>query len=233
MSDRVTTRYNWKDLVSAGLAFSKVKITDAGINALYLTDLHAFLEEGFSLNTQADGGGTNITGFSLSEKNDQLTRIYGKDVYEKLTVTDATYQTGTIYATGYYSGDVNFAEYYNNLQDQIDELLTGTSKMLLSQLSYFPVYKDRSSYGLLAFTHDSFSQANYAGLFDEIGHVYNDMHVEAGGDDLVALDNGLFYATPIPGYYERGGTQDTSVIDSTTDVDDATEIIFGRSIFGG
>jgi len=224
MSERVTTRYNYKDLVSTGLAFSEVEITDAGVDANYLTDLHAFLEEGFSLNTQADGNGTNITDFVLSEKNSQLTKVYGKNVYEKIQITNVTYQTGTIYATGYYSGDVNFAEYFNNLQGQIDELLTGTSKMLLSQLSYFPTYKDRSAYGLLAFTHDSFSQANYQGLFDEIGHIYNSMHVEAGGADLSASST-LFYATPIPGYYERGGTQDTVAIDSTTDVDASTELI--------
>jgi len=94
----------------------------------------------------------------------------------------------------------------------------------ISALISFPKYKDRSGQGYLPFTHDSFSQANYFNLFSEIGHVYNDMHVEAGGADLSASGT-LFYATPIPGYYERGGTQDTAVINSTDDVDDSTELI--------
>jgi len=215
---RVTTRYNYKDLVPTGLAFSGVEITDAGSDTFYFTDLHAILADGFSLNTQADGLGTDITGFELSEENETLTKVYGKTVYEKITITDPTYQTGTIYATGFYSGDVNFAEYYNDLQGQIDALASGTSAVLIGSLHWFPVYEDLSAYGLLSFAFDNaISQANYPALWNKIGHIYNSQHLAAGDADL-SESSTMFYPTPIPGAYNRVGVPDSVEIDGTTDI---------------
>lgn len=225
---RVTSRFNWKDIIDAGgEVFSADPIEDAGADEIYLPSLHAFLVTDFRINDQEDGLGTDLTldvDYEFAELNTKLTTEYGVEVYERIKILNVTYQTGDIWAFGKYAGDVNFAEYFNTLQAQIDALMSGTSAVLLGSKHTFFIYEDLSAYGLLAFTHASFSQANYQGLFNKIGHLFNDMHVSAGGADLSASGT-LFYATPVPGYYERGGTQDTAVIDSTADVDDATELI--------
>jgi hypothetical protein len=226
---RVTTRYNWKDIIDAGgQAFTgeDEPIEDAGSDEIYLPSLHAFLETGFRINTQEDGLGTDLTvgvDYSINELNDKLTGEYGENVYEKITVLNATYQTGTIYAFGDYAGDVSFAEYFNTIQEQLDELYNGTNQKDLGHLDYYSTYKDRPGLKPAAL-NNAVSQGSYSALFAEIGHLWNDAHVQAGDTDLSASSS-LFYPTPPPGYVTRSGIPDSDSIDATADIDDATELI--------
>ena len=102
----------------------------------------------------------------------------------------------------------------------------------VGSIKYFATYKDRSAYGYLPFAFDNaISQANYPVLFAEIGHVYNAQHVAAGDTDLSASTT-LFYPTPVPGNYDRGGIPDSEVLDSTANIDiTLNRIDIGASTF--
>ncbi len=226
---RVTPRLNWKDIVDAGgEAFTgeDEPIEDAGVLEIYLPSLHAFIETDFRLNTQEDGLGTDLTiavDYELAEINTKLTTEYGVSVYEKIKILNVTYQTGFIYAFGKYSGDVNFAEYFNTIQSQLDELYSGTNQKDLGHLDYYSTYKEREGLKPAALDN-AISQGSYPAYFAEIGHLWNAAHVAAGDADLSASGS-LFYPTPPPGFVTRSGIPDSAAIDATLDINDATDQI--------
>jgi len=95
----------------------------------------------------------------------------------------------------------------------------------VSSFKWFATYKDRAADGYLPSALDNaISQANYPVLFAEIGHIYNQAHIDAGDTD-VTIAGTHFYPTPPPGYGFRSGIPDTEVIDATADIDDSTELI--------
>jgi len=92
---------------------------------------------------------------------------------------------------------------------------------LVGSLHYFPTYSDRAGYIPFAFDN-AISQANYPELYSVVGDMYETQHTDAGD---AASGAGMFYPTPVPGYYHRTAVPDTAIIDSTDDVDDSTELI--------
>lgn len=192
---------------------------------LYIADNRDFIKSiaaGIALTTQA-----------ISESVD-IRKTYEIDLYTGLTIGTDYYlgNTGNLILKGAIGYDENTVFIGRAISTTaIDANLKGPEAQRgqddstpISALVKFPVYKDRTSKGYIAYTHNSVSQGTYAALFAEIGHVYNNMHVDAGGADLSA-SGAYFYPTPIPGYYEKGGTEDTSIMNATTDVDDVTELI--------
>jgi hypothetical protein len=111
-----TIRLSWKDLIlTGGQSFSGILKSNAGTAAFYFPERHTFLQDGFLINSKSDGTGVNITGFALEEENEFLSDKYGKKVYEKIKITDITWQSGNIYFFGKYAGDVVDVESYNKL----------------------------------------------------------------------------------------------------------------------
>ncbi|RLG44172.1 MAG: hypothetical protein DRN81_05120 [Thermoproteota archaeon] len=92
---------------------------------------------------------------------------------------------------------------------------------LVGSLHYFPTYEDRAGYLPTAFDN-AVSQANYSELYSVVGDIYEEMHTDAGD---AASGTGMFYPTPIPGYYRRTAIPESASINSTDDVDDSTERI--------
>lgn len=215
MSDRLQTKYDFRDLLDVPQSFTGLEITDAGAGEIFLPNEALFFLDNFLLNTQSDGLGTNITGFQFIDKNDFMSDKWGLSVYEKIKITDGAYQTGTIYAFGDIAGSDLKATDANRLQTQIDSLNSGTNNLDVGSIHYYSTFKERA--GLKPFAFDNaLSQANYSVLWDEIGHQYNDAHVDAGDTDLSASSD-LFYPTPIPTGYGRTGFPDTFYDD--TDID--------------
>lgn len=74
----------------------------------------------------------------------------------------------------------------------------------VGSLHRFPTYKDRPGYLPFAFDN-AVSQAVYPELYAEVGDMFEAMHVAAGDS---ASGAGMFYPTPVPGYYSRTGIPD-------------------------
>jgi len=91
-------------------------------------------------------------------------------------------------------------------QSAIDALKFAYETSLVGSLHRFPTYKNRPGYLPFAFDN-AISQANYPELYAEVGDLYEAMHVAAGDD---ASGAGMFYPTPVPGYYSRTGLPDLS-----------------------
>jgi len=229
---RVPFKYDYRDLLTVGVPFEAFEITDAGTGENRFSEEILFFSENFRLNTQADEGGVDITGFEFAQKNSRMTTVWAKDVYEAVTITDVLYQTGTIYAFGDIAGSVVFADDPNRLQAQIDDLATGIAVAGLGHKETRPTSGDTdllaSGYKQEAFDN-AISQSNYAAYFAKYGHMFNQQHVDAGDADLSASST-LFYPTPIPGGHYRSGMPDIE-LDSSTDVYDGGSRIQLRNTY--
>lgn len=80
-------------------------------------------------------------------------------------------------------------------------------------------YKDRIAEGLLIFAYDNaVSQEEYSDLFAEVGHSFNQAHVDAGFTDYSDNVEGKFYPTPPPDAYGRVGIPDIGFDSSAIDI---------------
>ena len=112
-------KHDLPDLIDTPQTFSGVAIVDAGNGKIMLPNEVAFFRNTFRLNTEADESGLAVTGFIFIEEVVSLTELWGRPVYRKIQITDAAYQSGTIYAFGDVAGSVVGALDINRLQDQI------------------------------------------------------------------------------------------------------------------
>lgn len=109
------------------------------------------------------------------------------------------------------SGDVDTSD----LQQQIDEILSGTAQAEVGSIHYFSTYKNRSNAGLLPFDFNNVvSKVVYASLYDEIGDMFEQQHIDAG-DPASGADT--FYPTPVPGVYGRSSLPELSLTDANMD----------------
>lgn len=118
----IPVKYDLNDLVSSLVSFAGVDILNAGTGEIQLPNEVAFFRNTFRLNSQADGLGTEVTGFTLAEEVTSLTDFWGRSAYRKVKVTDPTYQSGHVYAFGDVAGSVIGAADINRLDDQVDAL---------------------------------------------------------------------------------------------------------------
>jgi len=225
----VPLKYDYRDLVDTPQSFSGVEIIDAGITAIYLPNEVAFFEANFTLNTQADGLGTNITGFTFERLDDILTNQWALNVYQQITVTDPTYQTGAIYAFGDIAGAIVDALDINRLQDQITDL-TPSADGNFAVGDTFYTFNPSGRNGMIRFDFDNVvKKTSYQDLYDVIGDSFNQQHIDAG-DASPAGDE--FYPTPIPGAFSRSALPDARITTSEVSTGTNTVDLAGYSAEG-
>lgn len=113
--------------------------------------------------------------------------------------------------------DHNTIKQFERLFEVVNEIVIpeATLEGRIAEIKYFLTYRDRSAARLEPFAFDNAvsTSGEYTNLWDEIGHMFNQQHVDAGDADLSASST-LFYPTPVPGKYGRSGFQTIEFSDS-------------------
>jgi hypothetical protein len=193
-------------------------VASSGVNAVLNWEERNYGGATLSIFTATGGGGTQLipnTDYILTNLNASLTAETGVNVYNGLSIINATYHDVSLYVpvntVDLYGDFVNNSD-INDLQAQINEILAGTAQAIVGQEVYFPYFADLSQYGLLAFNfNNAVLKSVYPSLYTKVGDSFEQQHLDAGDP---ASGASYFYPTPVPGGFGRAGLPDVIFTDS-------------------
>jgi len=136
----------------SGTSFSDYKLTDVGSSA-YQLEHDWFTKEDLEIWTDVGKTGTQLAegiDYELSEEDEDLSfrvsQTIGetRTVYHKITIINATYQTGDLYHSGKYIADTVDADDINNLANHAGLTAAGTHGSTVSATANKLIHRDAS-----------------------------------------------------------------------------------------